>query len=140
MIADSHLQIHTFKYGNPWEFYTSGTTNSPEMWVALNSVNREVQGVTTFNMNIVIADNVKRGEVNELEVESDIIQICEDVIAYMKHPSFGFNVSNNANINITVRTENTPKNLTTAEFQIGIRISKAGNRCAIPFNTQPITT
>jgi len=140
VIADSHLQIHAFKYGNPWEFYQSGTTNSPEMWVALNSVNREVAGVTTFNFNIVIADNVKRGEVNELEVESDIIQICEDIIAYLKHPSFGFNLPNTANITITVRTENSPKNLTTAEFQVAIRIPKAANRCQIPFNNQPITS
>lgn len=140
VIASEHLQIHTFYYGDPHEFYLSGTTNSPEMWVACDSVNREMGGVTVFNMNIVIADNVKRGEANELEVESDIIQICEDILAYLRHPSWGFNVPDTSSVNITIRTERTPKNLTTAEFLVPIRVKKPNNRCAIPFNNQPLTT
>ena len=138
-IAANHYQIHTFYYGDPHEFYLSGTTNSPEMWVACDSIDRDVKGgVSTFNFNIVIADNVKRGEVNELEVESDIEQICEDVLAQLNHPDYRWNVTSTAKI--TIRTEKTPKNLTTAEFQVAIRVPKPNNRCAIPFSTNPITS
>ncbi len=109
------------------------------MWVACDSIDRDVKGgVSTFNFNIVIADNVKRGEVNELEVESDIEQICEDVLAQLNHPDYRWNVTSTAKI--TIRTEKTPKNLTTAEFQVAIRVPKPNNRCAIPFSTNPITT
>lgn len=108
------------------------------MWVACDSVDRDAKGgLTTFNFNIVIADNVKRGEVNELEVESDIQQICEDVLAQLQHHDYRWNVTTQSKI--TIRTEKTPKNLTTAEFQVAIRVPKPNNRCAIPFSTSPLT-
>lgn len=139
VIAENHLQINRFLYGEPHEFYLSGVTSSPEMWVACESVNRDVSGVSIFNMNIVLADNVKRGEANELEVESDLVQIAEDVIAQLKHPTYGWNLQDGSNIRLSIRTESTPKNLTTVEFQVSLRVKKPNNRCAIPFTTNPIT-
>jgi hypothetical protein len=140
VIASEHLQIHTFYYGDPHEFYLSGTTNSPEMWVACDSINRESGRVNIYNMNIVLADNVKRGEVNELEVESDLIRIAEDVVAYLRHPDYGWNVSESASINFSIRTERTPKNLTTVEFVVPIRVKLPDNRCAIPFTNDPLNS
>jgi len=139
VIASEHLQIHTFYYGDPHEFYLSGTTNSPEMWVACDSISRESGRVNVYNMNIVLADNVKRGEVNELEVESDLVRIAEDVIAQCMDSRYGWNVAESATINMSIRTERTPKNLTTVEFMIPIRVKLPNNRCAIPFNQNPLT-
>lgn len=140
VIADNHIQIHNFLYGEPWEFYQSGCTNSPELWLACESVNREGASATVFNMNIVIADNVRRGEANELEVESDLIQIAEDIIAQLRHPHYGWNVRREDNIRISIRTERDPKNLTTVEFQLSVRVPKSDSRCAIPFSSNPVTT
>lgn len=138
VFASAHQQIHTFLYGEPHEFYLSGTTNSPELWLACESVARDPNGnTTTYNMNVIVADGVKIGEVNELEVESDLIQIAEDVLAYLRDPRFKWTITNQSTI--TVRMEKTPKRLTTAEFQVSIKTPKPNNRCAIPFSTQPIS-
>ena len=138
-IADLHQQIHGFNYGEPWEFYQSGVTNSPEMWVTCEGVTREGSKVSTFNMRVYIVDNVKRGELNELEVESDLIQIAEDIIAQLRHHSYGWNLPRTDNISISVRTERTPKMLTAVEFALTIRVPKPDNRCAISFTTNPLS-
>lgn len=139
-IARNHYQINNFGYySNASDFYQSGTTNSPEMWCTCMSVTVDPQsGMPIYTINIIIADNVKRGQVNELEVESDLILIAQDVIAQVRHPSYRWNVTQTSNI--TLPSEKTPKNLTYAEFQVAIRVPKPNNRCAIPFSTNPITT
>lgn len=109
------------------------------MWVACDSVNRESGRVNIYNMNIVIADNVKRGEVNELEVESDLIRIAEDIVSWLRHPDYGWNITETANINFSIRTERTPKNLTWVEFLVPIRVPIPANRCAVPFSNSPLT-
>jgi hypothetical protein len=139
-IADKHYQINDFKYGDPWEFYSSGVTRAPEMWVTCESVTREGDSVSNFNMKIYIVDNVKTGELNELEVESDTIQIAEDVLAQLRHHGYGWAVDARANVSMNVRTERSPKNLTGVDFNVNIRIRKPDDRCRIPFSTNPITT
>ena len=137
-IADKHQMINGFQYGEPWEFYQSGVTNSPEMWVTCTGVTRE-RAVTIYNVTIYVADNVKRGEVNELEVESDIIQIGEDIIYQLQNNDYGWNVPQDTSIDIKLMTEKTPKNLTVIEFSVSIRTKKPANICAIPFTSNPIT-
>lgn len=137
-IADKHQQINGFKYGEPWEFYQSGTTRSPEMWVSCTGFSRE-RAVTIYNLTIYLADNVKRGEENELEVESDLVQISEDVIYQLQNNNgYGWNVPQETVIPVKLMTEKTPKNLIVTEFSVNIRTKKPANICAIPFTTNPI--
>jgi hypothetical protein len=137
-IADKHQMINGFQYGEPAEFYQSGMTNSPEMWVMCTGIDRE-RATTIYNLTIYLADNVKRGEVNELEVESDLIQIAEDVIYQLQNNDYGWNIPQDTVTNIKLMTERTPKNLTVVEFNVSIRTKKPANICAIPFTSNPIT-
>lgn len=137
-IADKHQAINGFQYGEAHEFYLSGTTNAPEMWVTCTGVDRE-RAVTIYNLTIYLVDNVKRGEVNELEVESDLIQISEDVIFQLQNNDYGWNIHQDTLIPIKLMTERTPKNLTVTEFSVSIRTKKPANICAIPFTSNPIT-
>lgn len=136
-IADKHQMINGFIYGESWEFYQSGVTNSPEMWVTCTGISRE-RAVTVYDLIIYLADNVKRGEVNELEVESDLIQIAEDVIFQLQNNDYGWNIPQDTVIPVKLMTERTPKNLTVAEFSVNIRTKKPANICAIPFTSNPI--
>ena len=136
-IADKHQMINGFIYGESWEFYQSGVTNSPEMWVTCTGISRE-RAVTVYDLIIYLADNVKRGEVNELEVESDLIQIAEDVIFQLQNNDYGWNIPQDTVIPVKLMTERTPKNLTVVEFSVNIRTKKPANICAIPFTSNPI--
>lgn len=138
VIADLHLQINDFKYGDAWEFYQSGTSSTPELWLTCESINR-LNNVSEYNLRIYVVDNVKRGESNETEVESDLIQICEDIIAQIRDHNYEWNVLNSQNIVIEVKTEQTPKNLTAAQFSVTIRVPKPDDICAIPFSSNPLT-
>jgi len=137
-IADKHQMINGFMYGETWEFYQSGVTNSPEMWVSCTGITRE-RAVTVYDIIIYLADNVKRGEINELEVESDLIQIAEDVIYQLQNNDYEWNIPQDTTIPVKIMTERTPKNLTVAEFSVSIRTKKPANICAIPFTSNPIT-
>lgn len=137
-IADKHQMINGFQYGEPWEFYQSGMTNSPELWVMCTGFERQ-RGTTIFNLTMYLADNVKRGESNELEVESDLIQIAEDVMYQLQNDDYGWSVPKDETFTAKLMTERTPKNLTVVEFNISIRTKKPANICAIPFTSNPIT-
>ena len=136
-IADKHQAINGFQYGEAHEFYLSGTTNAPEMWVTCTGVSLE-QSTTIYNLTIYLVDNVKRGEVNELEVESDLIQLTEDIKYQLQNNDYGWNIPRDTVIDAKIMTERTPKNLTVTEFSVSIRTKKPANICAIPFTTNPI--
>ena len=108
------------------------------MWVSCTGITRE-RAVTVYDLIIYLADNVKRGEINELEVESDLIQIAEDVIFQLQNNDYGWNIPQDTVIPVKIMTERTPKNLTVAEFSVSIRTKKPANICAIPFTSNPIT-
>lgn len=137
-IADKHQLINGFRYGDAWEFYSSGVTRSPEMWVTCTGGTRQT-GVTVFDLIITLADNSKRGEAAELDIESDLVQIAEDIIAQMRNAEYGWSIDRNGDIPIKIMTEKSPKNFVVAEFSVSVRIKKADDRCSIPFSSDPTT-
>lgn len=137
VIATNHRQINRFQYGEAWEFYQSGTTVTPEMWVQLDGVERPDASSTIYKVHVWIVDNVKRGEIDELEVQSDLVQIAEDIIAQVRNGDYGWVFGRNEVISMNIRTEYTPKNLASVDFVLPIKIKKVDNRCAIPFTSNP---
>lgn len=141
-IARLHEMINRFEYGNPTDYYQSGTTNSPEMWMHCDNITRHHQGVSDCVCTITLADEVMRNSVNELEVESDLVQIADDVCAQcqIKAANYGWAVQKDSPVSYRIFTEDrkTPKNMKLLQFQITIRIKKDANQCAIPFTQQPI--
>jgi hypothetical protein len=141
-IASLHQMIRRFEYGNPTAYYQSGTTDAPELWMHVDTVSRHVGGTATFEAKLTMADEIKRDGSDELEVESDLIQIATDVLdqCYISAASYGWVVKRDEAMQIQVFTEDrkTPKNLKLVQFQINIQLKVPINGCAIPFSQNPI--
>ena len=133
-IADAHLQIRSFGFGDLHEFGTSGTTEYVSMWVDPQPVLKN-RRYTQYRMTIYLFDRVLKGEANETEVLSDLIRIAEDIIAEIRHPSWTWNQRLADEIQIEYDTERMGDWLGAAWFNIEFRLPTPDNRCQIPENS-----
>lgn len=142
-IADKHHMIRRFEYGNPTDYYQSGTTDSPELWMHVDGIVRDNGGVSTFDCTLTLADEIIREGTNELEVESDLVLMADDIVAqcYIKSAEYGWSVPRSQTTQYKIFTEDrkTPKNLKLLQFNIQIRVKKSSDTCSIPYSSQPIT-
>lgn len=130
-IATAHKQIRTFSYSDINSFLTSGTTEYVAMLVEKQPA-RKTRSFTAFKFTIYVFDKVFKDESNEQEVQSDLIRICEDLIAEIKHPSWTWYAQIAQDIQIDYDTERTLDWLTGAWFTIEFRVMNPDNRCQIP--------
>ena len=138
-IATNHRQIHGFQFGELPDLYTSGVSNPVELWVQVDSIKR-TRSTSKYLFTFWIVDSVRRGSDAFTEVYSDTAQIAEDVIAQLRHPDYNWtfiNVSEDDDIDITFFNEITPERYFGVSFKAAIQLTKADDRCAIPFITEP---
>lgn len=136
-IANKHLQIHGFKFGDPWEFYTSGVCDCTELWVTMSP---PIASLTTMDYPFTawLLDGVRRGEVNETEVLSDMILIAHDIIAQLHHPAYPWAFDRNQKFTLSNYTEKTPYKLSGVSFSFTLNTLKPADTCQIPFSSSPI--
>jgi hypothetical protein len=135
-IANSHYQISSFGNGSVAEFATSGITNYPAMWVDYQPA--QVQGRSyTHVVTVYIADRLIKGKKNELEVLSDVQQICLDIIAQCQSTIYGWSlVSDNVTLNPFYEPRFDDEDA-GYYFDLTFKIPFDYNRCQIPFTTSP---
>lgn len=81
-LADAHLQINSFGYGQEFEQQAVEGVEYPLMWVV--PLSSPLNGVIySRTYRIVIADRVRKDESDEIDVESDTDQILLDIVAYL---------------------------------------------------------
>lgn len=86
-IADNHLQINTFGYGEFPDIATSGDIVYPMMFVA--PAEAQVRGkVLRLKFEMLFLDIPKKGDVDVVEIESDQLQIAQDVISLLQHQDY----------------------------------------------------
>lgn len=140
--ADKHHLINRFEYGNPTDYYQSGTTNSPELWMHVDNIQKQGGNVLIFDATFTLADEIITGGQNELEVESDLVQLAEDTHAqfYIKGAEYGWSVKRDQDLSIRIFTEDrrTTKNMKLIQFNIQFRIKKPSDTCSIPYTQNPI--
>jgi len=136
-IANKHQQLHGFRFGDPWEFYTSGVCDCTELWVQLNTFPVTLN-VIDFAFTIWLLDGVRRGEVNETEVLSDMIQVAKDVIDQLHDPNYPWAFDRNQSFQITPYTEKTPYKLSGVSFPLILKTQSVSDICRIPFSSPPI--
>ena len=93
-IANRHYQIKTFKVGDQWE-EDANTVQYPMLVVNPTSANMarsaNDMGYATFEitMNVLVSDQVYKGEENENDVISDTLQMIQDIIVeFNQHPYY----------------------------------------------------
>ena len=135
-IAVQHRQLHNFKFGNPAEFYTSGVADCAEMWCQVNTATVS-RNTMTYSFRVWVLDGVKRGELNENEVLSDMALIANDIIAQLRHPDYDWVIDFADNQTLNFFTEYSPYKWAGVWFDVDIELKYPNNRCAIPFITEP---
>lgn len=108
-LAKNHLQIRGFGYGDRWKLETvitkdDGTAiglahpiKQPFMWIT-PIIARVNEGSLFYDFEIIVGDLVKRNEGNELEVESDTLLICLDILSKLNDESYQWSLSKQSNL------------------------------------------
>jgi hypothetical protein len=135
-IVDKHLQIHAFKFGDPHEFYTSGSADCTEMWVQIQN-DLVSRNTATYTFRMWILDGVRRGEINETEVMSDCDLIARDVIAQIRNPDYDWVVEYTQTHSLFFVTEHSPYKWAGVWFDFSIKLKSPGDTCRIPFSSPP---
>jgi len=129
-IATAHPQINHFFFGEEFDFAASGVVNMPAMIVVLEP--SLLQGSTlTYNFKIYIGDLVHKDLSNKLEVLSDTLLICTDIIALLQNPSYDW-VFDASNVVLTDFEDSFDCELYGHYFNLKIKTSAPFDRCAVP--------
>lgn len=144
-LANNHLQIRSFGYGDRWELETAMTTadgnnigisqpeKQPFMWVT-PIIARVNDSSLYYDFEIIIGDLVKKDEGNELEVESDTLLICLDLLSKLDDESFEWSLDKQSNLQPF--TEKWDSEFTGHIMNISLEFMFNYDYCQVPF-TQP---
>jgi hypothetical protein len=130
--ADSHLQIHSFGFGEIFEANGNpkDTGNTPVLWAfPLQSTLGDNTVVFTFDVRCW--DLVHKDESNENEVLSDTHEILSDFFKYIRSTTdYDINVTSDAVL--TPFTEQLADEVTGWTLTIDVEVGKINNDCQIP--------
>lgn len=128
-LADDHLQINDFGWGDVWEIGESKSITYPLMYCTMQNSN--ISGkVFNFNISIIFADLVFEDEKNEDAVIADQMLICQDIIAQLRSEVWDFTLGQN--VSITFFTERLSDLVAGVRADISLAIPYVANRCAVP--------
>ena len=132
-IANNHLQVKTWGFGDIWEIASSGDIQYPLNWVTLEGVDVSTSAKTeTYKFSLLFMDAVKNGEVNEQEVLSDQLSIAKDFLAQLKHPSYDWNFQDNVST-LEDFTERFVDSVSGWKMNIAFVLPFTSDRCAMPY-------
>lgn len=128
--AKDHAQINAFGRG-PTDDMTLKDQLYPAMWVALLPSTYSEKAMN-HRMAIIFYDRLKEDKSNEVEVQSDMLSVGMDLVAFLKdNPDFDINISGDPSINYF--TERFTDFCSGVEMTITIKDPKPLDRCVIPF-------
>jgi len=108
-LANNHWQVRGFGYGDRWELETTMTKGNdsqkglaepekqPFLWVT-PIIARVSEGSLFYDFEIIVGDLVKKDESNELEVESDTLLICLDILSKLDDNSYKWVLDKQSNL------------------------------------------
>ena len=129
-LGNAHQQIKSVYFGDLMDYLSRGTDNVyPSLYIDLSGGNVSERGVT-LNFSLYFFDRMLHEETNETEVLSDMLEVCQDIIAQLRSQSFEFEEGLNATLNFF--TEDTPDLLAGVRADISLEIPFIANRCQVP--------
>jgi hypothetical protein len=81
-LAENHLQINGFGFGDLENAAMKGEIKYPVMWVVLNSAPFSTNAFQ-YNLSFVFADIAKDDGSDTLSVQSDLIQVAADIASQL---------------------------------------------------------
>lgn len=141
-LASNHLQIRGFGYGDRWELETAmtktdGTNNGlaqpekqPFMWVT-PIIARVNDGSLYYDFEVIVGDLVKKDESDELEVESDTLLICLDILSKLDDEDYDWSLSKQSNLQPF--TEKWDSEFTGHIMNVSLEFMFNYDYCQVPF-------
>lgn len=127
--ASDHQQINSFDCCEEYNFATSGVVEMQTM-IAVLQPSQLVGSTLTYNFKIYIGDLVHKDLSNRVEVLSDTLLTCLDLIGYLQRPEFEGVIDTNITINDF--EDSFDCELYGHWFNLKIKTSSPFDRCAIP--------
>ena len=129
-LGNAHKQIKSVYFGDLSDYLSRGTENIyPSLFFDLTGGNVGEKNVT-LNFSLYFFDRMLPEEVNETEVLSDQLEICQDIIAQLRYNNFEFDEGLSATLNFF--TEDTPDLLAGVRADISLELPYLANRCVVP--------
>ena len=133
-LGNAHQQIKSVYFGDLMDYLSRGTDNVyPSLYIDLSGGNVSERGVT-LNFSLYFFDRMLHEETNETEVLSDMLEVCQDIIAQLRYNNFEFDEGLSATLSFF--TEDTPDLLAGVRADITIELPYTANRCVVPTNYQ----
>jgi hypothetical protein len=141
-LAESHLQIRGFGYGDRWELETAMTKDDgtsiglahplkqPFMWVT-PIIARVNDGSLYYDFEVIVGDLVKKDESNELDVESDTLLICLDILSKFDDQSYDWSLSKQSSLQPF--TEKWDSEFTGHIMNVSLEFMFNYDYCQVPF-------
>ena len=136
-IADDHLQINTYEYGDIFNIATSGVINYPLLFVSPEGSSAK-KGEVGYKYRLYVMDIVQKGKGNEIDASSDTHQILLDVLTELYK---GGQQATGSDYLFELKLDNIPITDFTEKFDdevaghycdITLWTEWETNRCAIP--------
>lgn len=129
-LGNAHQQIESVYFGDLADYLSRGTDNVyPSLYFDLIGGSVQERSVV-LNFSLYFFDRMLHEETNETEVLSDMLQVCQDIIAQLRYNYFEFDEGMSATL--TFFTEDTPDLLAGVRADISLDIPYIANRCEVP--------
>lgn len=129
-LANAHQQIKSVYFGDLADYLSRGSDNVyPSLYFDLTGGNIAEKSLV-LNFSLYFFDRMLHEETNETEVLSDMLEVCQDIIAQLRSQSFEFDEGLSATLNFF--TEDTPDYLAGVRADITLDLPFLANRCVVP--------
>jgi hypothetical protein len=129
-LANAHQQIESVYFGDFPDYLSRGTDNLyPSLYFDLTGGQIQERSLV-LNFSLYFFDRMLHEETNETEVLSDMLEVCQDIIAQLRHQNFEFDEGLSATLSFF--TEDTPDLLAGVRADITLDLPFLANRCVVP--------
>lgn len=130
--AADHQQINDFGQGDLAEIAASKDQKYPLMWLYFDSTNYRANE-QVYPLRIIFMDLIYQDKSNELEVQSDMLQVAQDLCAFMiDNPDYDFMA--NKDVPMQFFTDRFTDLVAGVDITLTVRDPKPLDRCVIPLD------
>ena len=129
-LANAHKQIKSVYFGEISDYFSRGTENIyPSFFFDLTGGSVASRSITP-SFSLYFFDRMLPEDTNETEVLSDQLEICQDIVAQLRHNNFDFDEAEN--VTLSFFTEDTPELLAGVRADITLELANVADRCQVP--------
>lgn len=82
-IAEAHIQLNSYFFGDFLDIYESNEVKQTSLLANVNNASID-QHYITLKIELMVADKLNEGQENALDIESDTLQIINDILQVIK--------------------------------------------------------